>query len=241
MSVKIRLSRKGSKKRPFYHIVVANSRDPRDGNIIEKYVKREPVAGKNVYLTIDINVQIAAEDGLRENVEYVNSTFNAKSEAGALVAFDAKTGGLLAVASYPTYDLTTFGAEYNNLLAAPGSPLNNRALMGIYAPGSTFKPGIAAAAIDSGAVYSGTLIGCNGVYGYLDHPTCYVHSDGMQRYLTASEAIQESCNCYFYEMGRLMGIETMNEYCKLFGFGQKTGLEIPELAGVLASPDTLEN
>lgn len=216
-------------------------KEDEDGNIIEKYVKREPVAGKNVYLTIDINVQIAAEDGLRENVEYVNSAFNAKSEAGALVAFDAKTGGLLAVASYPTYDLTTFGAEYNNLLAAPGSPLNNRALMGIYAPGSTFKPGIAAAAIDSGAVYSGTLIGCNGVYGYLDHPTCYVHSDGMQRYLTASQAIQESCNCYFYEMGRLMGIETMNEYCKLFGFGQKTGLEIPELAGVLASPDTLEN
>ena len=216
-------------------------KEDEDGNIIDKYVKQEPVAGKNVYLTIDINVQIAAEDGLRENVEYVNSTFNAKSEAGALVAFDAKTGGLLAVASYPTYDLTTFGTEYNNLLSAPGSPLNNRALMGIYAPGSTFKPGIAAAAIDSGAVYSGTLIGCNGVYGYLDHPTCYVHSDGMQRYLTASEAIQESCNCYFYEMGRLMGIETMNEYCKLFGFGQKTGLEIPELAGVLASPDTLEN
>lgn len=216
-------------------------KEDEDGNIIDKYVKKEPVAGKNVYITIDIFVQISAEDGLRENVEYVNSSFNAKSEAGALVAFDAKTGGLLAVASYPTYDLTTFGADYKNLLTAAGSPLNNRALMGIYAPGSTFKPGIAAAAIDSGVVYSGTLIGCNGVYGYLDHPTCYVHSDGTQRYLTASQAIAESCNCYFYEVGRRMGIDTMNEYCKLFGFGQKTGLEIPEAAGSLANAESMEN
>lgn len=216
-------------------------KEDEDGNIIEKYVKTEPVAGKNVYLTIDINVQIAAEDGLYENVEFVNSTFDAKSKAGALVAFDAKDGGLLAVASYPTYDLTTFGKDYDNLLIAEGSPLNNRALLGIYAPGSTFKPGIAAAAIDSGAVYSGTKIGCDGVYDYFDHPTCYVHSDGAQRYLSAAVAIEESCNCYFYEMGRLMGIDTMNKYCKLLGFGQKTGLEIAEATGLLASPETLEN
>ena len=127
-------------------------KEDEDGNIIEKYVKQEPVAGKNVYLTIDINVQVAAEDGLAENVEFVNSGLGAESKAGALVAVDSRTGGLLAVASYPTYDLTTFGAEYDDLLAAEGSPLNNRALLGIYAPGSTFKPGIAAAAIQSGAV-----------------------------------------------------------------------------------------
>ncbi len=216
-------------------------KEDEDGNIIEKYVKQEPVAGKNVYLTIDINVQIAAEDGLRDNIEYVNSTFGAESKAGALVAFDANDGGLLAVASYPTYDLTTFSADYNDLLVADGSPLNNRALLGIYAPGSTFKPAIAAAAIDSGAVYSGTKIGCDGVYDYFDNPTCYVHSDGTQRYLTASQAIEESCNCYFYEMGRLMGIDTMNEYCRALGFGQKTGLEIAEASGLLAGEDTLED
>ncbi len=212
-----------------------------EGNIIEKYVKQEPIAGKNVYLTIDINVQIAAEDGLRDNVEYVNSAFGAESKAGALVAFDANDGGLLAVASYPTFDLTTFGEDYDNLLTATGSPLNNRALLGIYAPGSTFKPAMAVAAIDSGAVYSATKIKCDGVYDYLDHPTCYVHSDGLTRYLTASEAVAESCNCYFYEMGRLMGISTMNAYCRAFGFGEKTGLEIAEAAGSLAGPEVLEN
>ncbi len=216
-------------------------KEDEDGNIIEKYVKQEPVAGKNVYLTIDINVQIAAEDGLRENVEFVNSALGAESKAGALVAYDSKSGGLLAVASYPTYDLTTFGVEYDNLLAAEGSPLNNRALLGIYAPGSTFKPGMAAAAIQSGLVYSGTKIACDGVYDYFDHPTCYVHSDGEVRYLSASGAIEESCNCYFYEMGRLMGIEKMNYYCRYLGFGQKTGLEISEAAGSLANPETLEN
>lgn len=216
-------------------------KEDEDGNIIEKYVKQEPVAGKNVYLTIDINVQVAAEDGLAENVEFVNSGLGAESKAGALVAVDSRTGGLLAVASYPTYDLTTFGAEYDDLLAAEGSPLNNRALLGIYAPGSTFKPGIAAAAIQSGAVYSGEKISCDGVYDRVDHPTCYVHSGGVEVKLSASGAIEESCNCYFYEMGYRMGIANMNYYCKLLGLGQKTGLEIAESAGLLASPETLEN
>ena len=216
-------------------------KEDEDGNIIEKYVKQEPVAGKNVYLTIDINLQIAAEDGLRANVEYVNSSFNADSKAGALVAFDAKSGGLLAVASYPTYDLTTFSQNYNDLLVADGAPLNNRALLGIYAPGSTFKPGMAAAAIDNGNITALTQIICDGVYDYYDNPKCYVHSDGATRYLTAHEAIAQSCNCYFYEMGRLMGISTMNKYCQQLGFGQKTGIEIGEAAGVLASPDTLDD
>ncbi len=216
-------------------------KEDEDGNIIEKYVKQAPVAGKNVYLTIDINVQIAAEDGLRDNVEYVNSTYGANSKSGALVAFDSNSGGLLAVASYPTYNLATFSKDYNSLLTAEGEPLNNRALLGIYAPGSTFKPGMAAAAIDSGVVGGLTEIVCDGVYDYYDNPKCFVHSDGSTRYLTAQMAIAQSCNCYFYEMGRLMGISTMNKYCQMYGFGQKTGLEIAEASGVLASPDTLDN
>ncbi len=211
-------------------------KEDEDGNIIEKYVKQEPVAGKNVYLTIDINVQIAAEDGLRDNVDLIEN-----SNAGALVAFDANDGGLLAVASYPTYDLTTFSGDYDSLLSADGSPLNNRALLGIYAPGSTFKPAMAVAGIDSGKVHSGMQVFCDGVYDYLDHPKCSVHSSSNAETLSVARAIEVSCNCYFYEMGRIMGISTMNKYCNFLGFGQKTGLEILEAAGVLASPETLEN
>ena len=214
--------------------------EDKDGNVIDRQIKTEAVAGKDVYLTIDINLQIAAEDGLRDNIQYVNMTYGAEAEAGAAIAIDPHNGGVLAIASYPTYDLTTFSQDYNQLASNTANPLNNRALQGLYAPGSTFKLGMVAAGIHSGVVDANTKINCTGSYSYYDHPKCWIYP-GNHGYLDASGAIEVSCNCYFYEIGRLMGIEVMNDYCKSLGFAQKTGIELYEATGNLAGPDSTAN
>ncbi len=215
-----------------------------DGKVVNEYMKKEPVVGKDVYLTIDIDLQIAAEDGLKENVGYVYHNLGKKdSKAGALTAMDPNTGEVLACASYPTYDLTTFNQDYNRLLSDSALPLTNRALNGLYAPGSTFKPAVTAAALSEGVVTAQTQVECAGVYTYYQsyQPKCWIYnsSTGAQRqhgWITADEALRVSCNCYYYEVGRLLGIDSMNEYCAHLGLGSPTGIELGEATGILAGP-----
>ena len=214
------------------------------GNIVGVTVKKEPVAGNDVYLTIDIDLQVAAEDGLRENVAYVVERADGSVErgancnAGAAVAIDPKTFDILAIASYPTYDLTTYNANYNDLISADGNPLFNRALNGLYAPGSTFKLGMSVAAMMENEISSSTRLTCTGVYTrYSDYrPKCstYPHVSSA---INVTQAIADSCNCFFYELGYRLGIDTMNSYLSRFGFGSSTGLELGGQVGVLASPE----
>lgn len=227
------------------------------GNVINEYVSKEPVAGKNVYLTIDIDIQKAAEDSLAKTVQMIVD--KAKSDAGeihngedadsgALVLQKAKTGDVIALASYPTYNLATFSEDYEELNNNPLSPMFNRALEGTYAPGSTFKPGVAAAALQEGIITTGTLIDCNGPYTYYAdsdptfHPACWIWNMYRGRHgpIAVTEAIQVSCNCFFYETGRLLTIQTMNKYCKGYGLGQPTGIELVENKGILAGPEYRE-
>ena len=218
--------------------------EDRDGNIIDEYMKTEPVAGKDVYLTLDINLQIAAEDSLAENVQYVNdNVYVADSKAGAVVAVDPSNGEVLALASYPTYDLTTYNMTYGDLLADEGIPLLNRALNGVYAPGSTYKPGVATAALCEGVVESHTKLECAGVYTYYKsyQPRCWIYHSSSSSirehgWINVEEALEVSCNCYFYETGRLLGIDRLNQYMKQFGLGQSTGIELNESTGILAGP-----
>ena len=220
-------------------------REDKDGRIVDEYWKTEPAAGQDIYLTIDIDVQIAAEKGLAENIAYVRSMYSRTDcKAGAAVALDPKTGDILAIASAPTYDLSTFGQDYTRLASDDALPLFNRALSGQYAPGSTFKPGVAIAAMTEGTITPDTLISCDGVYTYYKsyQPDCWVynsttgpiHEHGR---ITVREAVRVSCNCFFYETGRLLGITEMNRYCKLYGLGQPTGIELPEAEGILAGPE----
>ena len=203
------------------------------GNIIDSWVEKEPVAGKDVYLTIDIDLQMAAEDGLELNVKAL-----ANAEAGAAVALDPRNGEILAIASYPTFDLTTYGQNYNELIADANNPLYNRALDGLYAPGSTFKLGMVAAGVSSGTVKATDLINCSGRYTYYAPsymPKCWIYP-GSHGNIDAVGALKVSCNCYFFELGRLMGIDLMNEYCSGYGFGEYTGVELGEKKGILAGP-----
>ena len=216
-----------------------------EGNIISTTVLTQPVAGSDVHLTVDIDLQIAAEDGLAENVQYVvdrsggQSAYGSGCNAGAAVAMDPNTFEVLAIASYPTYDLNTYNLLYNELAANAAKPLINRAINGTYAPGSTYKPGIAAVGLSEGVIHATSEIECGGKYTRYDdyQPKCstYPHTWGSS--LNVTEAIADSCNCFFYELGYRLGIDRLNEYMKKFGFGQSTGLELGGATGVLAGPD----
>lgn len=220
------------------------------GNVLEQYVSQEPVAGQHVYLTIDIELQQAAEKALADNIAMIAENGAASgtplsgedADAGALTAVDAKTGAVLALASYPTYDLSTFSETYADLVQDEKAPLFNRALEGTYAPGSTFKPGVAAAALQEGIITPQTEIQDLGQYTYYTdyQPRCWIYTPryGMRThgYVNVSEAIQVSCNYFFYEVGRQLTITKIDEYCEKYGLGQPTGIELSEKTGVLAGP-----
>ncbi len=216
-----------------------------DGVIVDEYMKVEPVAGQDVYLTIDIDLQIAAEEALKENILSIQSTYGREDcQSGAIVAMDPDNGEILALASYPTYDLVTYNRDYNTLASDEARPLLNRALSGVYAPGSTFKPLVAVAALneEDTEVQPDTLLECAGTYTYYQsyQPDCWIHNSSSavkeHGWLNAADALKVSCNCYFFEAGRRLGIERMNLYSTYAGFGQATGIELGESLGTLAGP-----
>ena len=222
------------------------------GNTVDQYVSKEPVAGQDVYLTLDIDFQAAADTALKSNIELIASNAEASgvelsgedAKAGALTAVNRKTGEVLALVSYPTYDLTTFTEDYKKLSEdTENTPLLFRALDGIYEPGSTFKPGVAVAALQEGIITPYTEIQDKGQYDYYAPsytPRCWIYSAkyGMQTHgmVNVSKAIQVSCNYFFYDVGRRLTITKMNEYCKKYGLGEHTGIELDEKTGVLAGP-----
>ena len=218
------------------------------GNVVDSYVKKEPVPGKNVYLTIDIKLQEQAEKLLGEQVRKVRADGRAsgrensgeKADSGALTVVSVSTGEVLALASYPTYDLTTFGEDYGTLAADPAKPLFDRSVSGTYQPGSTFKLATTIAALMSKTITENTTINDTGQYKfYPDYqPWCW-KKDGHGE-LDLIDAIGVSCNYYFYETGRLTGIDTLNKYSKQLGLGEYTGIELPESKGILAGPEYKE-
>ncbi len=227
------------------------------GNILDSVVTREPVAGCDVYLTIDIALQKTAEKALEDNIDLIvtkalessDQLVGEDADAGALTMLDAKTGEILALASYPSYDLSTFSRDYERLNNDATLPMLNRALYGQYPPGSVFKPGIAAAALMEGVITPNTQIECTGLYHYYEDakftPACWIYT-AQYRWrnhgkITVTKAIQESCNIFFYDVGRQLGIDRMNRYCRIYGFGQHTGIELGESTGVLAGPDYRES
>jgi len=217
------------------------------GNIVQTEVTKAPVAGNDVYLTIDIGLQMAAEIALAENIQQIreeadpnNPLSGEDASVGALVTVDVDTGAVLAIASYPTYNLATFNRDYTLLSTDKNSPMFNRALQGTYAPGSTYKVGVAVAALEEGIIEADTIIDAQGKYTYYEgfQPECWVYAyKGVHGKINVTEAIQDSCNYFFFEVGRLLTIDTMNERMKKFGLGMPTGIELYEETGVLASPD----
>ncbi len=217
------------------------------GNIIRSEIIKQPIAGSDVHLTIDIDLQIAAEEGLAENVAYVVDRANgdiskgADCHAGAAVALDPDTFDVLAIASYPSYDLSTYNIYYNDLLNDEANPLFNRALNGLYAPGSTYKMGVALAGLMEDKITDGSTIPCSGTYTLgSDKFGCSTYRQHPTSSLNVIQAIADSCNSFFYELGNRLKIDTMNSYMQKLGIGQPTGLELGGQAGKLASPDNTQ-
>ena len=213
----------------------------RGGGVTQILQSRDPEPGNYAKLTLDVDLQEVAESALREGVMQAYGP----GGAGAVIAVDPKTGGILATASYPTYDLSSFNDNYDKLIKSKSKPLINRVLNGTYSPGSTFKPLTSIAALESGEITPDTYITDLGKYTFYPsyQPTCLVYSSSGATHgtINVSEAIGVSCNYFFYDVGRKVGVEKLQEYAKKFGLGESTGVELPESTGILAGPEEREN
>lgn len=189
--------------------------------------------GDNIVLTLDADLQKVAQDSLKSKCLSVGT---ANSGGGAVVVMDCRTGEILAIASYPTYDLTTYYEDYNDLAKNVNSPLFNRATLSTYAPGSTAKVSTAIACLEEGIINSGSTKYCGFNYPFRGHNfVCQINH--ANRTLTVRTALQDSCNSFFYYYGgEMLGIDKMNMYRELLGLGQETGIEVAEATGVLDSP-----
>lgn len=195
-------------------------------------ITTEPVQGDTVILTIDSDLQLAVQGALANFIAQYKDKASLPA-VGSAVVMDVNSGAVLACATYPSYDLTTYYDNYSALSADKSSPLWNRALQSTYEPGSTFKAAIALAGLEEGVITKDTRVTCNRIYTYFqDTQFKCLHAHGA---ITVAEALNQSCNIFFYETGRQLGIEKMNDYCTRLGLGQKTGVEINESKGVLAS------
>ncbi len=208
----------------------------------------DAIPGDYLILTIDSELQKIAEDSLAENIQSIAAAGGKEDKdggdanAGAVVVLDVQSGDVLAAATYPTYNLSDFNDNYSELASDESAPLVNRAVAGLYTPGSTFKPLVAIAALETGAVETDELIEDKGIYTeYTDYqPRCWIWTQYHTTHgkINISTALEVSCNYFFYEMGKRLGIDTIDEYAQKFGLGEYTGIELPEeKTGQVASPD----
>ena len=219
------------------------------GEIIDQRVVTEAVAGANVYLSIDIGLQAAAENALYTTIQAINVAAEeskededgdgipdpvSKATGGSAVAIEVGTGNILALASYPTFNPSTFLEDYNDLVNDPTNPLYNRATMGLYNPGSTFKPVTALTALHMGIIDPNTTIVDEGVYSeYADHGLwlyCWIYPDNHGA-INVVQALSDSCNYFFYTVGIECGPTAIAATAEGLGLGEPTGIEIEEMVG----------
>ncbi len=220
-------------------VLIKNS----SGVVVSEKQTVEPVPGKSVILSIDSNLQKVAQDTLDEKIRSMRDTAAVGKGkdivSGSVVVLDVKTGGVMVCASWPSYDLSTYYENYSELESDSNRPLFNRALYGAYPCGSVFKPGYALAAITNGIVNPFTKINCTRTYMYYAPsytPNCLGHHGPIN----TVTALEKSCNYYFYDVGRLMGNRIFS-YLSQYGFGQKTGVEIGESAGIQQTPEYVQS
>lgn len=215
-----------------------------NGVVSSDTITKETVPGNTVKLTIDMSYQQKVQQILENHIQWLqNQTSPDKkgenANAGAIVVTDAKTGAVLAAATSPTYSITDYLNNYSAVANGENSPLINRATSGLYRPGSTFKTVTATAGLNEGVISPNTLITCNQEYTYwADYkPKC----TGLHGRINVVTAIEKSCNIFFYETGRQLGIDRLAGYAELYGLGQNTGLETGDMAGYFATPESFQN
>ena len=222
-----------------------------DGTTTAEYISEEAVAGSDIVLTIDANLQRVTENALKANIEKIatggfGQAYDAR--AGACVVMNVNNGEILAMASYPDYNPADFVGgisqeAWNNYTNNTAKPLVNKAIQNSYSPGSTFKMVTAIAGLQTGVIDLNTKINDTGVYTkYRDYqPRCWYYTDYHRGhgYLNVSGAIEKSCNYFFYETSDRMGIDNLVRFAKYFGLGSKTGVELEgEIPGVVSSKES---
>lgn len=211
------------------------------------------IPGNNISLTVDHKLQKVATESLERNIKKIRETPDSANygdaQSGAAVVIDVNTGEILAMVSYPTYDPELFLADVSDpevskaiydINTDKNSTLMNKAAMGIYAPGSTFKMLTAIAALEEGVITPEETVYDQGVFNYYNlGARCWIWSSsrGSHGHVNISKGIRVSCNYFFYEMGRRLGIDNIYKWGELFGLGRKTGIELPESEGILAGPE----
>lgn len=219
----------------------------------DEQIYEQPESGNNVTLTIDYRLQKVSEESLKKVIYEIKNgegTFKKyeDSSSGSVVVLDVENSEVLAMASYPTFDPNEFvgGIEYSKWKEINNDetkPMFNRAISGTYSPGSTYKMLVGIAGLELGKVTTDEKIQDTGIYQYGHKPKCWVYTSYRRThgYINVSEAIKVSCNCYFYEVGRRIGIEELVKYSKLFGLGSKTGVEIEgEKKGTIAGDGNVD-
>ena len=222
-----------------------------DGTITAEYTSEEAVEGSDVVLTIDAELQRVTEEVLASNLQKIQSGGFGRAyaaTASTCVVMDVRTGDILAMANVPTYNPQDFVGgisteNWNKYINDPAKPLVNKAIQNSYSPGSIFKMITAIAGLESGVINSSTRINDTGVYNkYPDSPkNCWYYTDYHRGHgwLNVSQAIQKSCNYFFYETADRIGIDVLDQYATYFGLGKKTGVELlGETDGVLASRES---
>ena len=223
-----------------------------DGTTTNEYISKEAISGSNVVLTIDAKLQAVTEEALKNNINKIASGGFGKAygaDAGAAVVLNIKSGEVLAMASYPDYNPSDFinginSSTWNYYINGNTKPLENKAISAMYSPGSTYKMATAIAGLETGAITPTERINDTGVYKkYNSEWKCWIYSSygyGHGRF-NVSQAIQHSCNYFFYEVGDRIGIDTLAKYSYYLGLGHKTGVELTgEISGVLASTKIAE-
>ena len=211
----------------------------KNGSVTNIKTISETNSGSTVRLTVDGAYQLKLQgilDNFLANFQSINTNWHLQNvHKGAIVVLDAKTGAVRGMATAPTYNLKDYAIDYDDLLNDEDSPLLNRCTYGLYRPGSTFKTVTATAGLNEGIVNSGTTLLCNHWYNF--HGSTF-SCTGTHGYIAARQAVQVSCNCYFYELSSRLGIDNITKYAQLYGLGSHTGIETGDAAGYLCNPET---
>jgi len=210
------------------------------GAVVREVENEPPVPGNTLMLTLDNEYQLLGQEALERQIDWLRqnalSGQGKEAAAGAVVAVKCKTGEVLLAATFPSYDLNTFSQDYSELLAMTEErPLFNRAIQGVYAPGSTFKPTVGLAGLANGVIDESAMVSCQRVYTYYApgyQPGCLGYHGGIN----VVNALRVSCNIFFYDTGRRVGIDNIESMAIQLGLGQATGIEIPEALGQISTP-----
>lgn len=220
-----------------------------DGVKISDEITKEPQAGNSVMLTIDSKFQNMVEQIVQYQMDFLHSPYyttamdanlrGKDTEVGSAVVLDVKDGSVLAMVTLPSYDINDLVENYGAVLNAKNSPVLNRAINGEYRPGSTFKTITATAGLAEGAILPSTTISCGGKYSYYA-PSYTPGCTGVHGAITVQFGLKYSCNIFFYETARRMGIDRLAYWASRFGVGQDLGFEIPMSTGRMTTPELFD-